>query len=130
MKKTIIIIVALAVVGFGIYYIVSKPTPVVPVSNNLTASTTENIISIKNFSFNPSTLTVKAGTKVTWINNDNVSHTVTSDTMDPGNFLNSGILSPGQSFSFIFTSPVSVGYHCNIHPMMKGDVIIDVIVGN
>lgn len=151
----VVISFIISLIGSYYYIIVNKnsgitPISTLPISNNPSADTpapmpttkasvsnaskypvAESVtVDIKNFSFNPSTLTVKTGTKVTWINNDNVSHTVTSDTMDPGNFLNSGILSPGQSFSFIFTSPVSVGYHCNIHPMMKGDVIIDVIVGN
>lgn len=122
MKKTIITIAVIAVVGFGIYYIVSRPTPVTPVSNTSTAPASENIaVSIKNFFFNPPALTVKTGAKVTWINNDNVSHTVTSDS---GNLLNSETLPPGVSFSFVFTNPGSVNYHCNIHPAMEGRIIV------
>ena len=123
MKKTIITIAIIAVVGFGIYFIVSRPTPAGPVSNNPTAPATENItVSIKNFSFNPSTLTIKTGAKITWVNNDNVPHTITSDS---GNLLDSKTISSGQSFSFVFTSPGSVNYHCNIHPTMKGAVIVE-----
>lgn len=123
MKKTIITIVVIAVVGVGIYFLVSKPTPMIPVSNTSTSAAPENItVNIKNFSFNPSALTVKTGAKVTWVNNDSVPHTVTSDS---GNLLDSKTLSPGQSFSFIFTDIGSASYHCNIHPMMKGDVVVE-----
>lgn len=125
MKKTIITIAVIAVIGFGIYYIASKPAPapVIPVSNNPTASTTENIpITIKNFSFNPPTLTVKTGTKVTWVNNDSVTHTVTADS---GNLFDSKTLSPGQSFSFIFIDIGSANYLCTIHPTMEGEVVVE-----
>lgn len=123
MKKTIIVIVVLVVVGVGLYYTASKPTSSVPVSNTSVNPEQENFtVDIKNFSFNPSTLTVKTGTKVTWTNNDSVPHTVTSDS---GNLLNSATLSPGQSFSFTFTNIGSVNYHCAIHPTMKGKVIIE-----
>jgi plastocyanin len=78
-------------------------------------------VGIKNFLFNPVTLTVKTGTKVTWVNDDVVSHTVTSDS---GNVLNSGTLSPGQSYSFTFTSEGTFNYYCTLHPMMKGKIIV------
>lgn len=123
MKKTIIAIAVIAVIGFGIYYIASKPALIVPVSNNSTAPATENTtVSIKNFSFNPPTLTVKTGTKITWVNNDSVPHTVTSDA---SNFFDSKTLSPGESFSFVFTDIGSTNYHCAFHPTMKGDVIVE-----
>lgn len=147
MKKTFIIIIILAVVVIGAYYAIvnkslkgtstntlpetnnsasSSPTPTsasdASESNASETSSVENItVDIRNFSFNPSTLTVKKGTKVTWTNSDNVAHTVTSDS---GNLLNSATLSPGQSFSFIFTNPGSINYHCAIHPTMKGKIII------
>lgn len=138
MKKTIIIIAVLAVVGIGAY-IINKSysgtpayTPPAPNNQNVSvpapAPAPENpappsvTVDIKNFSFNPSAVTVKTGTKVTWTNNDSVSHTVTSDS---GNLLDSPILSPGQSFSFTFTNPGSANYHCNIHHMMKGAIVIE-----
>jgi hypothetical protein len=57
---------------------------------------------------------VKTGTTVTWQNKDNTQHTTTSDS--PGVW-DSGILSPGQSFSVTFNSTGTYTYHCNIHPM-------------
>jgi|SRR5579875_3017509 hypothetical protein len=62
---------------------------------------------------------VKAGTTVTWINKDNTQHTTTSDT----GVWDSGILNPGQSFKFTFSSPGTYPYHCNVHPM-SGTIVV------
>lgn len=75
-------------------------------------------ISISNFSFNPSSLNIKSGTTVTWMNNDNTAHTVT------GNGFNSGQIQPGGSFQFTFNSPGTYTYHCSIHPSMTGKIIV------
>jgi len=143
MKKTITIAAVVIIAGAGIYYFASKnapagnqnlpapvnafpasQTPAAPVSNIPAATTAPAsiAISIKNFSFNPASLTVKTGTKVTWTNNDTAPHTVTSDS---GNFPDSGMLPPGQSFSFTFTKSGSVNYHCSIHPNMKGVIVVE-----
>jgi len=80
-------------------------------------------IDINNFAFNPSTVTVTAGTKVTWVNNDKVAHTVTASPTDLGDVPDSGTLAPGQSFSFTFDNAGSmIGYYCALHPMMKGTI--------
>ena len=146
MKKIIIVIIVLLVVAVGIYFVISNNKPNtnqvnIPISQPVTeptvdtttvtsttttktttATVSEVTVSIKNISFNPQTLTIKAGTKVTWINNDPMDHTVASDS---DNLLNSPALSPGQSFSFTFTNPGTTNYHCNIHKTMKGVVIVE-----
>ncbi len=78
-------------------------------------------ISIKDFAFNPGTLKITTGTKVIWTNDDIFPHTITSDS---GNLLNSSTLSPGQKFSFTFTNIGKTSYHCSIHPMMKGEIVV------
>ncbi|MCX6684327.1 MAG: cupredoxin family copper-binding protein [Methanoregula sp.] len=89
-----------------------------------TASTVGgNTITIKNFAFDPSSLTVKTGTVVTWVNQDGVSHTITSDTGSPVAF-SSDSLSNGASYTFTFTLPGTYTYHCSIHPSMKGTIIV------
>ena len=139
MKNNTLIIVIIIVLILGVAaYLIMKPQPISPTpsvpytpptSIQPTAPTTAlpaslnssiNIINIQSFAFNPSTLTVKAGTKVTWTNNDSVAHTVTSDS---GKF-DSGNISPGQSFSYTFTNTGTFNYHCTIHPMMKGTVVV------
>jgi plastocyanin len=84
------------------------------------AATGKNTVSIQNFAFDPSTLTVANGTTVTWINNDNVGHTVTSAS----GLFHSGTLSNGQTFSYTFTVPGTYNYSCSIHPSMRGTIIV------
>ena len=126
MKKTIIALIILVIAAIATYYSVfngnTANTPVPkPALENQASPTSETIINVKDFAFNPATFTVKIGTKITWINNDNVPHTITSDS---GNLLNSPNLAPGNSFSFTFTDIGIFKYHCNIHKMMKGEIII------
>lgn len=66
-------------------------------------------------------LVVKAGTTVTWENRDNTQHTTTSTASPP--VWDSGILNPGQSFSFTFNTPGTYSYICNVHPM-AGTVVV------
>ena len=78
-------------------------------------------VNIKSQSFQPSTLSVPAGTTVTWHNQDNAQHTVTSDTN--GQF-DSGAIATGKKFTHTFTDPGSYGYHCSIHPGVKGTIVV------
>jgi plastocyanin len=82
-----------------------------------------NTITIKNFAFDPSSLTVKSGTVVTWVNQDGVSHTIVSDTGSPAAF-SSDSLSTDASYTFTFIQPGTYTYHCSIHPSMKGTIIV------
>jgi plastocyanin len=76
---------------------------------------------IQNFSFKPAHITVKRGTRVTWINKDMTKHTATASN---GAF-DSGILRPGQSYSHTFkTAGRTNNYHCEIHPFMRGSVTV------
>ncbi len=82
---------------------------------------TKNQIIIADFSFNPSELTIKKGEKVTWLNNDSTTHTVTSDT---GEF-DSGDLANGSKFSHTFDKTGTFKYKCTIHPDMAGTIIVE-----
>ena len=76
---------------------------------------------IQNFSFKPAHITIKQGTRVTWINKDMTKHTATANN---GAF-DSGILRPGQSYSHTFkTAGRTNNYHCEIHPSMRGSVTV------
>ncbi|SFV33634.1 cupredoxin domain-containing protein [Thermoflavifilum thermophilum] len=79
-----------------------------------------NVISISNYNFSPSSLTVAKGTTVKWTNSDPVTHTVTEDN---GKF-DSGNLPYGQSYSYTFSDTGSFHYHCAIHTYMKGTIIV------
>jgi plastocyanin len=78
-------------------------------------------VTIANFAFDPAELTVPVGTEVTWTNQDDVPHTVTSD--DKTTFASPG-LDTGDTFKFRFTKPGTYGYFCSIHPMMTAKVIV------
>jgi plastocyanin len=79
-----------------------------------------NTVVIQNFAFSPNNLTVKAGTTVTWINNDSTAHTVVSDT---GAFQSQN-LNNGDKFTFNFTKAGTYSYHCSIHPSMTGTIVV------
>jgi plastocyanin len=79
-----------------------------------------NQVVIENFSFQPTTLTVKAGTKVTWVNRDDVPHTAT----DTDKRFNSKALDTDDQFSFTFEQPGTYNYYCALHPKMTGQIIV------
>ena len=78
-------------------------------------------VKIDNFVFGPATLTVKVGTTVTWVNNDDIPHTVVAN--DHVTF-KSKVLDTDQSFSFTFTKPGEYPYFCSLHPHMTGKVVV------
>src|SRR5262249_62015531 len=77
---------------------------------------------IDNFVYAPAELTVPAGATVTWVNRDDVPHTVTS-TARPRK-LDSGPLDTDQQFSAVFTEPGVYEYFCAVHPRMTGRVVV------
>ena len=81
-----------------------------------------NQVIINNFAFGPTTLTVKRGTTVTWLNRDGDAHTVTAVGAKP--LFSSNPLDTGDSFSFTFDQPGTYAYFCKIHPTMKGVVVV------
>jgi plastocyanin len=77
-------------------------------------------VSIVDFAFQPSVIVVGAGETVEWTNTGNAQHTVDSDT----EIFESDILNPGQTFSYTFDDPGIFPYHCDIHPHMRGTVVV------
>jgi plastocyanin len=77
-------------------------------------------VSIDNFSFSPATLTVLAGTTVTWTNRDDIPHTVVNNDKT----FKSKVLDTDEKFSYTFAKAGSYPYFCSIHPMMTGKVIV------
>jgi plastocyanin len=77
-------------------------------------------VKIDNFSFGPATITVAVGTTVTWINRDDIPHTVVSDDK----VFKSKALDTDDKFSFTFTKAGTYGYFCSLHPKMTGKVIV------
>jgi plastocyanin len=79
-------------------------------------------VSIQDFFFDPSQLTVAPGTTVTWVNEGQAPHTVTSTD---GKELDSATLQPGDTYTFTFKDDdagETYAYHCSIHPQMTASV--------
>jgi plastocyanin len=79
-----------------------------------------NNVYLQNIAFSPATITVAVNTTVIWTNKDGVSHTVTSDNSS----FDSGIIANNGTFSHQFTIAGTFPYHCKIHSMMIGGVIV------
>ena len=77
-------------------------------------------IKIANFTFDPATLTVKAGTTVTWVNTDDIPHVVS----EKNGAFRSGALDTDESFTQTFPTAGTVEYFCAIHPHMTGKIIV------
>jgi amicyanin len=82
-------------------------------------------VTIDNFTFSPQTLTIKAGTKVTWTNRDDIPHTVASATKA----FKSPALDTDDSYSFTFTTAGSYEYFCSLHPHMTGTIVVQAAAG-
>jgi amicyanin len=98
----------------------TQPPPVVETQLPV-PSENEVFIIINKFKFEPRDTTVKAGTKVTWINEDSFTH----DIIGEGNSFVSPSLLKGQRFSITFAQAGTYNYSCGIHPVMKGAVIVE-----
>ena len=86
------------------------------------ASPSPNQIDIKECMYSPDTLKVTAGTKVTWINRDDVPHTIV-DSATPKMF-HSAALDTNDGYSFAFVKPGTYHYFCTLHPQMVGTIIV------
>lgn len=80
----------------------------------------DGTVTIKNFDFAPMTLSVSAGTTVTWHNDDEEPHTVVSQD----GLFRSAAIDGGESFSFKFSKPGTYKYLCTIHPRMVGTIVV------
>ncbi len=78
-------------------------------------------IVIKGFMFKPMSLTVKAGSTVTWTNKDDEPHSVVSDT----GLFRSGAVDTDETFSFKFDKPGVYHFTCAIHPRMVGTITVE-----
>ena len=68
---------------------------------------------------------IKAGTKVTWVNNSAVAHSIHSGT--PGSDTNvflDPIINPAATYDFTFTKPGTYDYYCSFHPAMVAEIVV------
>ncbi|WP_169708804.1 cupredoxin domain-containing protein [Trinickia terrae] len=79
-----------------------------------------NEIVIKNFMFSPMSLTVKAGTTVTWKNMDGEPHSIVNDA----GVFHSTALDENDTYRFKFDKPGVYKVFCGIHPYMKATITV------
>src|SRR5262249_14456703 len=84
------------------------------------ASTEEATVTIDNFTFSPAILTIKPGTKVTFVNHDDIPHLI----VDVAGKFRSKVLDTDDSFSMTFATAGDVTYFCGLHPHMKAKIVI------
>ena len=83
-------------------------------------------VTIKLFQYQPGRIQVKAGTTVTWKNEDDIPHTVASTTRA----FKSKALDTDDSYTFTFTTPGVYEYFCSIHPHMTGKIVVEAKTGS
>ena len=124
----LIIVLAIAISG------VLVKLPNMLHQNLVYAQTTASVSIVKGSSspsiskpYDPSPLTVKPGTSVTWTNNDSSIHTVTSglpEKGDVGTLFDSSLINPGMTFVHVFDKQGTFDYSCTLHPFMHGQIIV------
>lgn len=83
-------------------------------------SSTPNEVTIDNFTFTPTILTINSGATVTWTNKDDVPHTIASDDK----IFKSKALDTDEKFAYTFTKPGEYPYFCSLHPKMTAKIIV------
>ena len=142
-KGIIVLIVIIIIIGGGIYFLntgtvnvpsstsqseIDQPPAETPVSTSMPIPSSTPVldklvthnISIQNFAFSQSSITVKKGDIVVWTNKDSAPHTITGENGGP----NSETLSQSGTYSFTFNNAGTFSYHCKFHPSMTGIVIV------
>src|SRR5712675_1963238 len=82
-------------------------------------------VKIDNFTFAPQRMVIKAGTTVTWINEDDIPHTVAATDKS----FRSKVLDTDDKYSFTFTTAGVFEYFCSLHPHMTGTIVVETTTG-
>jgi amicyanin len=95
-------------------------SPAAPAGSASTTGITA--ITIVNFKFAPTPVTVRAGTTVAWTNRDGIAHAVDFSAPD----LHSSLLNQNDRFTHTFATPGSYDYICRVHPFMHGTLVVTI----
>ena len=115
-NKTAALLCGIAFLNLSLFAIAGE------MKNDDNTSSKQNRIEIKDFAFNPQTITVKSGEKVTWINRDEEPHTIVSVGKQ---FKKSTALDTDQEFTITVGAPGTYEYFCSVHPKMTGIIIVE-----
>ena len=103
----------------NVAYVQGKDALAIMDSNLESGGSQGTEVKIDNFAFNPESVTVAAGTQVTWINRDDIPHTVVSTKKA----FASPVLDTGEKFTHVFETAGEYPYYCSVHPHMTGKLI-------
>jgi plastocyanin len=92
-----------------------------PLALTGTRAAEDAMVKIDNFTFAPQKLTVKAGTAITWVNEDDIPHTVVATKLA----FRSKALDTDDKFTFTFSMPGTYEYFCSLHPHMTGTIVVE-----
>lgn len=79
-------------------------------------------VSVDNFTFGPKVLTIKAGTTVTWVNHDDIPHSIVDKNRK---LFRSKVLDTDETFSFTLLQPGNYDYFCGLHPHMTARIVVE-----
>ena len=130
--KRLMYVIPLSSIAVLVFAVIAVAQPaVVPAETTAPAQTTTPsgttapapsgtiTVDIRDHAFNPAQLNVAPGTTVTFVNNDNVPHTATAD-----NDVFDLEVPPGSSYPVVLEGAGTVTYHCELHPDMKGSIVV------
>jgi len=104
----------------GVAVLLAAALPELTAAGKAAPAAKPTTIDIDNFAFTPATLTVAAGTTVTWKNEDDSPHRIG----DKDGTFKSAALDTDDTFSHTFAKPGEYPYICTIHPYMVGKIIV------
>jgi plastocyanin len=135
MPLALVVLVALLVAGCSSSGSASSSTSSTPATS--AGSNSGSSVTLKSLMFMPEVLTIKVGTKVTWRNDEPITHTVTSGRVtgldktsglrtgqQPDGVFNARLKGKGDTFSHTFTAPGTYSYYCDIHFGMNAKVVV------
>ena len=122
-RSPLVVLVAVAAVAGGVAAGCGgddddPATPAAAMAPGAAGGASTDRVAIADFAFDPETVTVDAGTKLTWTNDDEAPHTATADD---GSF-DTGTLKLDDTGAVAIDQPGTYTYYCRFHPFMKGTV--------
>jgi plastocyanin len=82
-------------------------------------------VTIRNYAFDPATVTVHAGDTVEWKNEDSVDHTATDESNPQKRAFDSGPIQQGKTWNYVAGKKGTYNYYYTLHPFMKGQLIVE-----
>ena len=124
-----------ALAGIPLILLAMMSIPLVYASDGGESSITQKCdtvscqVEMVNSTFMPNTLKARPLADIVWMNNDNARHMVSSGSSGSIEApLASTIIEPGESYKFSFQKPGKYQYFCQIHPLMRGVIVVDGVI--